>query len=162
MLMSCWSEFFYSLNILAMLVSVSFANYLLIPAPDRFQGNLPLWLFANKVTGRLPDDDRVVRRSETVVLFLNCASVEEILPLLDRQIDLFKVFLEKIDRDETFAHQVEHNLSVFSQLRKMVAEGSPWVKDAPEGLLSFLARDLGPLKRDQVLFLSMISSFEEV
>jgi hypothetical protein len=134
--------------------SSSLSEIILIASREKFEEDYPLFLYIGKLKG----SNGLI--STTVhVMFLNCENVQDIPRTVDLEIKSTKEYVsQNPENKEPLLSQAESLLN----LRKEIE--NPYLRHDPsEELINFISDKIScKLKREQVIFLSGVSSLVEV
>ncbi len=134
--------------------NLSFTGIILIPAKNKFQEKLP-----HSVCPGALESSGGCSSSLIYVMVFNCDKTEEIIPLIDLEIREAESQLKEYPGKKIFTNQLEF----FSNLKKDLGD-SLMKHDVPEELLDELYKtgEFGKLKKEEVIYLSGVSSLVEI
>jgi hypothetical protein len=131
---------------------ISFNEKILIPAKQDFNESSVLWHFKGTINGEKCGGPTTVH-----VLSFNCEKSEEILSIVESEISLIEDSLNVNSEDKAIIYQK----NFFLNLKKEI-ENQALHHETPKELIDFLSmQGIGGLKKDNLIFLSGVSSIAE-
>jgi hypothetical protein len=131
---------------------VSFNEIILIPARDKFEEDYPLTHYAGQLNGSNGDSSSTVH-----VMLFNCSNIIETVALVDLEISNLKDYISKNPEVKEITSQIEF----FSNLKGDI-ENPCLHHDPPKELIDYLSHKGFELDKNNLIFLSGISSLVEV
>ena len=131
---------------------VSFNEIILIPARDKFKENYPRFHCGCSLTGSNEDSSIIVH-----VLMFNCSNIVEILALVDSEIEDLKKYIAQ----NLGVKEIENQIEFFSNLKGEI-ENPSLHHEPPQELIDYLSHKGFELDKNNLIFLSGVSSLVEV